>query len=182
VSRVERQRRLTVEQYLAFENYAESRHECVDGVVYELPGESVAHSIVKDNVIDALRRHLRTSPLRVYSTAMKLRVGDAFYYPDIIVAVTGSPESHYLTEPWVIVEIASLASEQRDMLEKAVAYRGLPSIREYAVISDRERRVVVYHRKPTGWEEEVYGKGEVIRFESLGLSLPTSELYAELLT
>jgi hypothetical protein len=79
--RVENQQRFSVEEYLAFEDGQESRHECVGGVVLELPGASVAHNLVKDNVIDAMRRHLRAGPLRVYATAMKLRVGEAFLLP-----------------------------------------------------------------------------------------------------
>ena len=179
MSKVERQQRYSVEEYLAFEDNQESRHEGVGGVVYELPGASVVHSTIKDNVLDAFRRHLRASALRVYSTAMKLRVGDAFYYPDIVISAHGNPGARYLVEPLVIAEIASVCSEQRDMLEKAVAYRGLPSVREYAIVFDREMRVVVFRRRLDGWEEEVYGRNEVVRFESIGLALPVHVIYGE---
>lgn len=180
MTRIERQGHFTVEQYLAFEDSQEARHECVGEIVHELPGASVAHSIIKCNVIDALRGHLRRTVLRVYSTAMKLRVGDAFYYPDVMVAAPSCPDARYRTNPQIILEIASVNSEQRDMLEKAVAYRSLHSLCEYVVIWDREQRVVVYRRQPDGWEEETYGEEDkVVRLASLEMSLPMGEIYAE---
>ena len=48
MGKIERQQRYSVEEYLAFEDSQESRHESVGGVVYELPGASVGHSIVPE--------------------------------------------------------------------------------------------------------------------------------------
>lgn len=49
------QKRCTVDSYLAFEEPQEACHECVAGVVYETPGATVAHSIIRDNLVDTLR-------------------------------------------------------------------------------------------------------------------------------
>lgn len=177
VSRSERQQRYLVEEYLDFEEAQEARHECVGGLVCELPGASVAHSLVRDNLVDALRRRIRGSSHRVYAAAMKLRVGDAFYYPDIMVGASDDPDARYLTAPLIIVEVASGSSEQRDMLEKAVAYRSLPSVREYAVVFEREMRVVIFRRNADGWEQETAGRGDTVRFESVDLSLALEAIY-----
>jgi len=171
---------LSVDEYLAFEEQSESRHECVGGHLLELPGSNERRSLIKNAVCDVLRAHLRGSACRVYSTAMKVRVGDIFYYPDVVVSdVPFSPDAVYLTAPLLIVEVACESSESRDMLEKRVAYQALPSLREYVVLFDREKRVVVFRRVPDGWEQETCLARDVCGMTSIGLVVPIEELYRD---
>lgn len=173
---------LTVDEYLAFEDQSESRHECVGGNLLELPGSSERHSLIKNAVCDVLRAHLHGSTCRVYSTAMKVRVGDVFYYPDVVVSdAPFSPDAVYLTAPLLIVEVVCESSESRDMLEKRVAYQALPSLREYAVIFDGEKRVVVFRRVPDGWEQETYLAKDICGITSIGLDVPVEELYRDVM-
>ncbi len=171
---------LTVDEYLAFEEQSESRHECVGGNLLELPGSSERHSLIKNAVCDVLRAHLRGSTCRAYSTTMKVRVGDVFYYPDVVVSGAPlSPDAVYLTAPLLIVEVACESSESRDMLEKRVTYQALPSLREYAVIFDREKRLVVFRRVSDGWEQETCLAKDICGMTSIGLAVPVEELYRD---
>lgn len=178
MSHIESVKRLSVEEYLAFEEREESRHEYLGGAVLELPGASVRHGDVKNAIVFALHAHLRGTPCRVYSTAMKLRVADAFYYPDVLVSC-GPPDfsAAYLTAPVLVAEVAAEASESRDMLEKRVAYLTLPSLREYLVASEREARVTVFRRTPEGWEQEICAAGDQVRMTVVGLTIPVERLY-----
>ena len=171
---------LTVDEYLAFEDQSESRHECVGGNLLELPGSRERHSLIKNTVCDVLRAHLRGSACRVYSTAMKVRVGDVFYYPDVVVSdAPFSPDAVYLTAPLLVVEVACESSESRDMLEKRVTYQAIPSLREYVVIFDREKRLVVFRRVPDGWEQETCLAGDICGMTSIDLDVPVEDLYRD---
>lgn len=170
----------TIEAYLALEERSEARHEFLAGHLLELPGSSERHSLIKNAICDRLRAHLRGSGHRVYASAMKVRVGNAFYYPDVVVSSAPfDPESVYLTSPLLIVAVASEASKARDLLEKRVAYQSLPSLRVYAVVFDYEQRIEVFRRLPDGWEQETSLAGEVFRLACIDLDTAVGDLYRD---
>lgn len=178
MSRIQSVKPCTIEAYLALEERSEARHEFLAGHRLELPGSSEPHSLIKNAVCDRLRPHRRGSNHRVYATAMKVRVENAFYYPDVVVSSAPfDPESVYLTSPLLIVAVASGASESRDLLEKRVAYQSLPSLQEYAVIFDYEPRIEVFRRTTEGWEQETSGAGERYRLRCVGLDAEVDDLY-----
>lgn len=65
----------TVEEYLAFERQAEERHQYVDGEIYAMAGESLAHSTICFNLAAVLGGQLRGKPCRGLSPNMKIRSG-----------------------------------------------------------------------------------------------------------
>lgn len=87
-----------------------------------------------------------TSDLRVYVEA----AGPATF-PDGSV-ICGDLEQHgpsptaTAVNPVVLVEVTSDSSEEYDTGMKFEHYRTIPSLREYVVVSHRERRIVVHRR------------------------------------
>ncbi len=111
---------------------------------------------------------------------MKVRVGDVFYYPDVVVSdAPFSPDTVYLTAPLLVVEVTCESSESRNMLEKRVSYQALPSLREYVVLFDHEKRLIVFRRVPDGWEQETCLAEDVYRMTSIGLDVPVEKLYRD---
>jgi Uma2 family endonuclease len=78
----------------------------------------------------------------------------------------------------VIVEVLSDSTEIYDRGDKAFRYRQCPSLREYIMVSQRERRVEVQHREPNGtWIiETIEGEGQ-FAVKSLGFSLNLDDIY-----
>ena len=74
-------------------------------------------------------------------------------------------------------------SARRDCIaaqpEELVAYRRLPSLREYVLISQRERRLEVYRRDGRRWLLEEYGPGDRLPLSSLAIELAVDEIYID---
>ena len=175
--------RVTVDEYLENELRSQTRHEFVDGHLFAQTGASRRHDLVAANLVDALRKPLAGRPaLRVYSNLMKVHVEDAnaFYYPDVSVADGASDlEPAYLTEPLLLAEVISPETETTDRREKLIAYRRLPSLREYLLVEQPRLEASLYRRDVSGqWWEVIYRRGDAVALESVGLALPLMHLYA----
>ena len=80
--------------------------------------------------------------------------------------------------PMVLLEVTSDSSEEYDNGDKLDYYRIIPALREYIVISHRERRITVHGRPPQGeWTTRVAIAGGRVAVESLGAELIVDEIY-----
>lgn len=172
--------------YLANEQRAEVRHEYVAGEVFAMAGASKTHGTLALNAAIHLRQHLRGQPCGVWMADMKVRVAvdSAYYYPDVLVTCDAgdlSPDApkDYVEAPKLIVEVLSDSTEPVDRREKWLSYRHLPSLLEYVLIDQKRSWVEVFRRTPAGWTQDIYEAGEAVRLESVALTLPMTELYAD---
>jgi hypothetical protein len=55
----------------------------------------------------------------------------------------------------------------------------LRSLREYVLVSRRERNIDVYRRDGRRWILDAYGPGESLRLESIDVALASDEVYAD---
>src|ERR687887_1063667 len=119
---------MTEAEYLAFEASSETKHEFVDGHVYDWPGYEYdaqglagatrTHNVLQGNVLAGLVLAARAMGCQAYGSDMRLRVGQPrtrrYYYPDAMVLCDrelreGDDEMH-VTRPCIIVEILSRRS------------------------------------------------------------------------
>jgi Uma2 family endonuclease len=177
----ERQR-LSVEEYLAFEENSEQRHEYIDGVIYAMCGASQRHELVAGNLFAAIHGNLRGGPCKAYIANFKLRLRidqkDLLYYPDVMVAcgpVAGT--SHYLQDPKFVVEVLSPSTESIDRREKFLSYKQIATVEEYVLVSQDSAQITVY-RRVQKWEPRVRtGPDSIITFQSIGLSMALGQIY-----
>ncbi|MDN5869250.1 MAG: Uma2 family endonuclease [Nitrococcus sp.] len=178
MSVVERLHRLSPQEYLDGELLAEVRHEYVDGQIYAMVGGSRAHNIIALNMAVALRGHLRGGPCQIFVADMKVRVADAFYYPDVVVNCdVDDRHEYYVARPVLVAEVLSPATEARDLLEKRVVYQGLASLREYVVIAQDKTEVRVYRRRGDGWELETCRGADSVCLQSVDLTMSVESVY-----
>jgi Uma2 family endonuclease len=169
---------LSPEDYLEGEKHSDIRHEYVAGHVYAMVGASEPHNLIAGNLFVALHTHLRGSDCRVFMSDMKVRVGEAFYYPDVMVTCDKADDHvYYKIRPVLIVEVASPTTEPRDSLEKCAAYQSLPSLKEYLLVAQDRLEIRIYRRIPEGWELESYFQGDRLRLASVDLDLPVEAVY-----
>ncbi len=183
--------RMTVEEYLAFEEMSREKHEYVDGWVYPLfpgvdgmAGGTNNHAALTSNVGAALNIALQDSPCIAYSPDARVQVGATTYrYPD--VAVSRDPcdleagEEKRIHHPSILVEILSDTTEDVDRVDKLAEYRALPSVRDYLLVNSSARRVERYHRAGGLWTYDAYGPGDTIALESPGVELAVERVYAK---
>jgi Uma2 family endonuclease len=84
-----------------------------------------------------------------------------------------------ITNPVVIVEVPSDATEGDDRGEKFAHYRRLASLQEYLLVSQRARRLEVYRRRDDRWLLDEAGAGEILRLDSIDVALSVDEIYRD---
>ncbi len=154
---------LTFEAYLEFEAASPLRHEYVAGEVYAMTGASRRHNRIVGNIYTSFRAAANGGPCQVFMEAVKLRVGDDFYYPDLIVTCSATDTDELIVrEPCLLVEVTSPDTARSDRTDKLLAYRGIPSLEAYLIVEQAWRRVEQHYRDVNGrWQRENIQEGSV---------------------
>ncbi|HTS54721.1 MAG TPA: Uma2 family endonuclease [Burkholderiales bacterium] len=169
------------EEYLRLEAQSPTRHEYVNGEMFAMTGGTLRHNVIAGNVFAALR----TTRCRAFMNDVRVRVQkhDAYYYPDVLVSCGPSmqsldAESSTVEDPVLILEVLSANTEATDRREKLLAYRTLPSLAEYVLVSQDQARLEIHRRRgDIGWERLEYTGPERVYFASVDLSLDVREIY-----
>lgn len=162
-----------------------SRHEFLDGEIYAMAGGSEEHSALAAAMVHALVNAVGDRPYRVHTSDMRIyveAVGLATF-PDATV-ICGPLQQHgpspdaTAMNPMILVEVTSDSSEDYDTSTKLDAYRTIVTLREYVVVSHRERRLTVHMRPADGeWSTRVAISGGRIEMPSLDAELVVDEIY-----
>lgn len=171
--------RVSVEEYLEGERDAPNKHEYVYGEVFALAGASDTHITIALNLALALAPAARKKGCRVYASDMKVRVGERFYYPDVVFVCDDSPDRYYKDKPCVIAEVLSPSTVRTDTNEKRYSYLELPSLQLYLLVDSRRRFVQGFYRTQMGWEERFFGEGEKIPVPCADVELSAEDIYIQ---
>lgn len=179
---------ITFEEYLELEAKSEDvKHEWCDGVVYAMSRGTPEHGRLTAALIGALRNALKgecdtyASDTMLYVEAARLATyADASVVRGPLepkrVVKNGRSLGEAVTNPTILVEILSDATERYDRDGKFQAYKQLPSLREYVLVSQEARRIEVYRRDEHGrWSFEVGEAGG--RVEVHGASIAIDDIY-----
>ena len=176
------------EDYLTAERaQAEVKHEYVDGEVFAMTGASFNHNLIVLNLGSELRAQLKDRPCHVLPSDMRVRIeaANASKYPDL-VALCETPRFHdgrndVLLNPTLLIEVLSRSTEAYDRGGKFAIYRRLPSLKEYALVSQDRPMVEIYTRQ--GYGRWLLGEAEGLdgeaTFESLMCRIRMLEIYAK---
>lgn len=177
---------MTYAEYLDLERASEVKHEYLRGEVFAMAGGTPEHSRLAANVIRELGSALRDRPCVVFTSDARIRIEatDRATYPDVSVVCDriepAADDRDAITNPTVIVEVLSDATEADDRGDKFAHYRRLPSLREYVLVSQRAARIEVYRRQANqGWVLSEAGTGQALALESIGAALAVDEIYRD---
>ena len=177
--------RYTYADYVGIEVGSSGKHEFFDGEIYAMAGGTEDHSALSVAVTAALLRAAAGGECRVHSSDLRIyveAVGLATFPDGSVVCGpllqhAASPKTTALN-PTILVEVTSDSSEDYDCGLKLDAYRTIPSLRDYIVVSHRERRINVHHHEEHAWTTRVAIAGGSVRVESLGADLQVDVIYA----
>jgi Uma2 family endonuclease len=177
--------RYTYADYVAVELESSTKHEFLDGEIYAMAGGSEDHSALAAQVLRLLGNAIGDRPCRTHTSDLRLyveAVGLATF-PDGSVICGGlqqhepSPKATALN-PLVLLEVTRDSSEDYDTGVKLESYRTIPSLRDYVIVSHRERRVTVHSRRSDGaWTARVAISGGRVLVESLQAELIVDEVF-----
>ena len=149
IMQIEEKRIYTPEEYLEFEVNSQIRHEYINGEIIPMTGGTPEHNRISGNLYVALRLGLKRQPYEVFHVDQRLWIPGAniYTYPDVMVLPqplelqTGRKDT--VMNPCLIAEVLSKSTQNFDRSEKFVAYRTIPSFREYLLID--QARIYVEH-------------------------------------
>lgn len=177
--------RYTYADYVALEQESTTKHEFLAGEIYAMAGGTEDHSALAAQVLRALGNAIGDRPCRVHTSDLRLyveAVGLATFPDGAVVCGPliqheASPRATALN-PMVVVEVTSDSSEDYDTGAKLEHYRAIPSLRDYIIVSHRERRISVHGRGEGGaWTVRVAITGGRVAVDSLGAELVVDEIY-----
>lgn len=180
-----RHHRYTYADYVGVELYSDVRHEFLDGEIYAMAGGSEEHSALAAEMLRLLGNALGERPCRVHTSDLRIYVESAGLatFPDgavICGPLAQHPPSPVSTalNPSILLEVTSDSSEEYDTTTKLECYRTVPSLREYVIVSHRERRITVHARSEANeWSSQVAIAGGRVALPSLGIDLVVDTVY-----
>jgi Uma2 family endonuclease len=171
---------MCLEEFLDWERKQPKRHEFASGVITLMTGASAAHVRIAGNIAFALRQRLRGTGCEAFGSDMKVIANGTVRYPDISVTCRQiNDRDDRITEPVVVIEVLSPTTERIDRGRKKFDYFATPSIRQYAIVEQDERRVDLYTRAEAGWSNEVITGDMALSLSSIGVELSLDTIYED---
>lgn len=176
----------TFAEYLALEAKSATKHELVNGEIFAMAGGTPEHGRLSVNVQGELRNALRGRPCAVFNSDVRVRVQATGLgtYPDATVVcgrLAVDPEDkNTIVNPVVLVEVLSDSTELYDRDDERAHYRQIPTLRDYLLVSQHERRVDHYHRNDGGtWTLRDVRAGGEIRLDAIACKLSVDAVYED---
>ncbi len=142
--------RMTVDEFIDWAvTQPSGRFELLDGKVYAMSPERVAHARTKARVWQELDRAIgaRGLPCEALPDGLTVPIDETTSYePDVLVRCGEplDPDAVKVADPIIVVEVVSRSSRGLDSGTKLVDYFKLPGLVHYLVI-DPIRHVIVHH-------------------------------------
>lgn len=148
------QKRMNVDEYLAWAERNPGRYELYDGVVSAMSPEGAGHAEVKFAVQSALAAGIRARglPCHMLPDGMTVRVEartafepDALVYrgPKVATSVLEIPN------PVIVVEVLSPSTRHIDASKKLAGYFRLRSVAHYLIVDPTEP-LILHHTRGSG--------------------------------
>ena len=142
---------MSVDDFLAWAEAEQGRHELVDGQVYAMAPERAGHARAKASVHSCLSAAVARGALacEAMPDGMTVRIdASTAYEPDALVY--RGPRISNLTvevaDPLIVVEVLSPSTGFYDRHDKLAGYFAVPSIRHYLTVNI-DRRLVIHHER-----------------------------------
>jgi Uma2 family endonuclease len=165
------------------ERAAEFKSEYVGGEIFMMAGASLRHNRIVLNIGAALSESLATGRCEPFVSDMRVNVGAAYFYPDVVV-VCGEIElvgniQDTLLNPTVIFEVLSPSTEGFDRGEKFARYAEIPSLQDYILVSQDHCRIEHYTRHADDkWLFAPYAKPDAtVDLPSIGCIVRAEDVY-----
>jgi Uma2 family endonuclease len=176
-------RRMTVAEYLDFDEASEIRNEFIDGEIIAMAGGTGNHGALIAYTIVALANALGDRDCVVRASTMRVRIDAAKYvYPDVSVvcgqSIYEDKNETVLLNPTFVVEVTSPSSLAHDHVDKVAWYGSVSSIQGYLVLDQQRVFAESYTRAEDGWRlRQYFDRAAGIALEALGCSLSLESVY-----
>jgi Uma2 family endonuclease len=174
--------KFTPEEYFAWEEQQEVKHEYFEGEVFAMSGGTQNHSRVGARLFSLVDLHLDDSGCVVLTSdaRVKIQESEKYVYPDVSVTCDERDREtpQFITHPCLIAEVLSPSTEAYDRGDKFELYRRSTSLREYVLVS-ADKIAIDLHRKDDldRWQSIYFRAGDTVELESINLTFPIERVY-----
>lgn len=192
--------RMSLEEFLAWEQLQNEKHELIDGVPVPrrvrkgasepvilpdgttmMAGGTLKHHRIALNIVHHLRIRLAGGPCQPLGSDVLVPspTGRA-RYPDVHVHCVDYPDDLALTapEPSVLFEVLSPSNTMKQQMELLDDYQAITSVQQIVLVDGRRPFVLDSRRGELGWRRaELDGLEAVLELPAIGTELPFTEIY-----
>lgn len=144
-------------EYLAIDEASEIRYEFLHGEIVAMAGSSKKHNEISGNLFALLRLQAKRkgNQCKTFMSDVRLEIKakDVYYYPDVLLSCSESDLANEkaVKEPFLIVEVLSESTANKDKSEKLIRYLQIPSLNYYLIIAQDSPEVYLYERIEENW-------------------------------
>ena len=176
--------KLTLDEFLAWENAQPERNEFYQGEVFAMVGARRMHGRVVMNLSHRLTDQLAGSPCQVFSEGMKVQIAkDTILYPDVFVTCDKADLATEMifTAPTLVIEVLSPSTQAYDRSQKFALYRRIDALREYILVDPETRRVEGFRRGADGlWVFHDMSQDDFLVATSMDCKVPMTDVFARI--
>jgi Uma2 family endonuclease len=173
--------KMSLEEFLGWENLQAERHEFHRGEVFLMVGARRTHGRVVLNLATRLSLHLADTRCQVFSEGMKVQIADdTIFYPDVFVTCDAEDlrTDMIFRSPILVVEVLSPSTVAYDRSQKFALYRRLASLKEYLLIDPDTRRVEAFRRNDQDlWVLHDMSESESLEVACLEARVPMNQVF-----
>ena len=179
---------VSIEAYYRAEEKSLTKNEYHDGIIMHMAGAKLRHNLLSQKVGALMTFFIDEKDLnyKVSNSDTKIRIEtfNKIIYPDALV-ICETPlyynnREDTITNPLLVVEVLSTSTAKFDRTTKFEWYRTLPSFKEYVLIYQDRKHVVVWTKQKDGaWLPQDYiGEDALAVLHSLqDCPIPLKRLY-----
>jgi Uma2 family endonuclease len=177
------QRKMTVDEFLAWAEGREGRWELYNVVPYRMPPERTGHIKVKYTVFLALLRSIQHAsvPCHLLGDGAGIRISrHVMHMPDALIYC--GPElpddALEIPNPVIVVDVASPSTRKADETVKLSGYFSLPSLQHYLIVDPDGPAVIHYRRQPDGTALRSLVHEGTLALTPPGIEVGVAEMFA----
>lgn len=169
---------------LSNEDDSSARYEFLDGFIRDMGYATATHELLVGNFIYFLNHFYRKLDFKIYGSNRLLYVEEynRYFYPDLQMVELEPVYRDYeetmkaTLNPALLVEVISESSEEYDHVEKWNCYQSIPSLKQYVLVSQKEKKVESYRRVKDEWlYVSLYGDNATLKV--LDCEITLADLY-----
>jgi len=167
------------EDYFAFEEKSETRHELINGNLYQMSGVSIFHNDIVLNMLLLLSRQLQKDKYKIAFESYKFRTPNGnYFYPDIMVCERDATK-YYAEKPILIAEVLSQSTRKFNLVDKFLQYQKAEILQYYLCIEPEQQVVIFYFKTGQGeWMTETYTQADdVLNLPHLSSTITLKDIY-----
>jgi Uma2 family endonuclease len=177
----------SIEEYFQLTDTSEQKYEFQNGKIIEMSGGNAVHNEIALKIGAALLWALeeKKQTYKVYNSDMKIQIPEFnhFVYPDAVVIcekpIFYKDRKDIIINPLLVVEVASLSTQEYDRGLKFYKYKTLSSFKEYVLVSQEKAWISAFFQNvPNTWVETIKtGMDSSIYLKSIDVELPLKRVF-----